>query len=376
MRNEVLKYTVTNRTTGIKDFEFEGTAIDFAHAYGDNIYGIRDIGYASDIHDKYKNLLDNNKFSEEHTQELVSKIEALSRFDKDTVIFTNINYREPLISSDFNQLNSEFSISVAPQKNKLVSQIESLGYTLQATSQQDRKNRIYLVDDGNRIAHVDFMSNVESIRNVRAKLSGDAQFRDNTYLSGALKNIYATALAHSMVNDRLATSKIEALVDNLPSHYFKIYCDSLEKFGGKVKKEVKTLVVPEKETFYLIHAHAKSVALTDGKPVQFTNEFVGTEREFNEYKATYGQKRNMEAVIVKVETFAPEFRNTHREIEKILLAYKNGSGDKAKMLETLKGFDNTALLRLEDRLKESGIKPEQFQKDFSDMKPNKPKPKM
>jgi len=259
-------------------------------------------------------------------------------------------------------------------KNEIVLEIESLGYTLQATSQQDHKNRIYLVEDGNRIAHVDFTSNSESIRNVRAKLSGEAQFRDNTYLSGALKNIYATALAHSMVNERLASAKIEALLENLPSHYHREYSDRLDKFGGKAKEEAKAAVVPEKETFYLIHA--KSVALTDGKPVQFTNEFVGTERDFNEYKSTYGQKPNMQAVIVKVETFAPEFRNTHREIEKILLAYKHGSGDKAKMLETLKGFDNTALLRLEDRLKESGIKPEQFQKDFSDMKPNKPKPKM
>lgn len=259
-------------------------------------------------------------------------------------------------------------------KSKTVIDIESLGYSIQATNQNGGQSRLYLVEDSSRVAFVNFYSNKEPIQKVRAKLAGEVPFRDNTYLSNALNTLYATALAHSMVNDRLDPAKIEALTAKLPEFLKQEYSYRLDKFGGKVKEEVKAAVVPEKETFYLIHA--KSVALTDGKPVQFTNEFVGTERDFNEYKATYGQKRNMEAVIVKVETFAPEFRNTHREIEKILLAYKHGSGDKVKMLETLKGFDNTALLRLEDRLKESGIKPEQFQKDFSDMKPNKPKPKM
>lgn len=218
------------------------------------------------------------------------------------------------------------------------------------------------------------MSNNESIHKVRAKLAGEIPMRDNTYLSTALNPIYVSALYHTTINNKLEKGEIDRLVAKLPHYLQRDYEDRIDRYNGKVKEEVKAPVIAEKEAFYLIHA--KSVALTDGKPVQFTNEFVGTERDFNEYKSTYGQKPNMQAVIVKVETFAPEFRNAHREIEKILLAYKSGSGDKVKMLETLKGFDNTALLRLEDRLKESGIKPEQFQKDFSDMKPNKPKPKM
>lgn len=258
-------------------------------------------------------------------------------------------------------------------KNRLVTEIESLGYSIQATSQSGGESRLYLVEDAARVAYVNFYHNKESIQKVREKLAGESQFRDNTYLSNALNSIHATALAHSMVNDRIDPTKIEAMVAKLPEYLQQEYSDRIDKFGGKVKEESKVEKAPEKEMFYLIHA--KSLELTDGKQVNFTNEFVGTERDFKDYQSTYGQKQTMKAEIVKVETFATAFRETHRNIEKILLAYKAGTGDKSKMLETLKSFDNEALLRLERRLKEDGINSKKFENDMKGVT-NKKKPKM
>jgi hypothetical protein len=259
-------------------------------------------------------------------------------------------------------------------KKEIINNVESLGYTIQATSQNSGKSRLYLVDSANRVAHRDFYSNNISVSNIREKLAGTLEFRDNTYLSDALNSIYATALAHSMVNDRIDSAKIEAMVAKLPEYLKQEYSDRIDKFGGKVKEEAKVEKAPEKQMFYLIHA--KSLELTNGKPVNFTNEFVGTERDFNEYKATYGKNTTMKADIVTVETFAPEFREAHRNIEKILLAYKAGTGDKAKMLETLKSFDNEALLRLEKRLKDDGMNPKKFETDMKGSVTNKQKPKM
>ena len=256
-------------------------------------------------------------------------------------------------------------------KNYIVLNIEDLGYTIQAASQRDRKNRLYLVDDTFRVDHVDFPSNVESISKVRARLAGEISIRDNTYLANALNTIYATALAHSKINDRLEPAKIDALVAMLPKFFQKEYSYRLEKFGGKIREEAKA---SEKEMFYLIHA--KSLELADGKPVVFTNEFVGTERDFNEYKSTYGKNPSMRAEVVRFETFAPEFRATHREIDKIVFAYSNATGDKSKMLETLKMFDEKALEVLVSRLEQKGIDPKKFESEMKGKPPSKMKPKM
>lgn len=373
MKDDISKYTVTSNTTKLIDFEFEGTAIDFAHIYADEMYGIRDIGYASDILSKYETLLTNNNFSEEHTQVIKSKIETFAKFDKNEVIYTNINHREPLISSDFSKINPDFTVKIEPKKNQLVLQIEALGYSIQATSQSDGLSRLYLVEGTSRVSKVDFQSNREYISIVRDKLAGKTEFRDNTYLAYGLEKLYANALAHSMANDRVAPEKIKALVERIPSYAQADYKKSLEALTGKVKEEVK-VAEPEKEMFYLIHA--VSVQNLNGKPVHFTNDFVGTERDFNEYKANYGKKPTMKANIVRVETFAPEFRATHREIEKIVFAYQNNTGDKSKMLNTLKTFDEEAIVRLETRLKEEGINPKKFESDMKAEPHNKIKPKM
>lgn len=258
-------------------------------------------------------------------------------------------------------------------KHQTVLNIESLGYTLQATSQSGGESRVYLVEDGKRIYSVNFMSNNESIQKVRDKLAGELAMRDNTYLSVALDPIYVSALYHTTINNKLEPATIEALVEKLPYYLQKDYSDRVVKFRENSKETIK-VAEPEKEMFYLIHA--VSVQNLNGKPVHFTNEFVGTERDFNEYKANYGKKPTMKADIERVETFAPEFRATHREIEKIVFAYQNNTGDKSKMLNTLKTFDEEAIVRLEARLKQEGINPKKFESDMKAEPHNKIKPKM
>lgn len=250
-------------------------------------------------------------------------------------------------------------------KNEIVNAIESLGYTIQATSQRDRKNRLYLVEDSFRVAHIDFPSNVESISKVRAKLAGELTFRDNTYLSNAVNTIYAAALAHSMANDRVAPETINSLVAKLPEHLKNEFNTRLDNFGAKAEQELKAQSEPEH--FYLIRSSIKSPR--DNSITSFTNEFVGTAAGLEEYRQDVqrrysNHKPEYRPVWNEVEKFAPEFRDTHREIDKILNAYKNNTGDKGVMLQTLKSFDNQALNVLESRLKENGIAPEKFKKDF------------
>lgn len=269
-------------------------------------------------------------------------------------------------------------------KDNLINKIESLGYTIHATRQKDNKNRLYLVEDSFRVAHVDFPSNVEAISKVRAKLAGESSFRDNTYLSNAVNTIYAAALAHSMANDRLAPETINSLVAKLPEHLKNEFNTRLDNFGAKTEQELKAQ--PEPEHFYLIRSSIKSPR--DNSVTSFTNEFVGTAAGLEEYRQDVqrrysNHKPEYRPVWNEVEKFAPEFRDTHREIDKILNAYKNDTGDKGLILQTLKSFDNQALKVLESRLKENDISPEKFQRDFmqpehnkQEVKNTKNKPKM
>lgn len=261
-------------------------------------------------------------------------------------------------------------------KNQTVISIENLGYTIQATSQNGGESRLYLVEDNIRIASINFYSNNESIQKVRQKLAGQAQFRDNTYLSNALNEVYVAALAHTTVNERISPDKINPLIDALPDFQKKEYANRVDLLGGMITKrldamfevalnntiERQRLTTTENESLYLIHAIKDDI--------RFTNEYVGTERDFKEYMTEY------KATILKLETFAPEFRATHREIDKIVFAYKNNTGDKSKMLETLKTFDDKALVVLENRLKEKGIDPKKFESDMKAETNIKIKPKM
>uniref|UniRef100_U9SPD2 Uncharacterized protein n=1 Tax=Rhizophagus irregularis (strain DAOM 181602 / DAOM 197198 / MUCL 43194) TaxID=747089 RepID=U9SPD2_RHIID len=357
MRNTEYKYKVTNVKSGDLFFEFEGTRLDFAKFYTAENDSIVDVGYPDDIIADYRNGIINDQFDEDRIPAVEAIIERLNAFDKDDVVIIGSGYESALITNSLDDIDQDFRIDEKSLKNLSVLSIESLGYTIEATSQRDGWSRLYLVEDGNRVGQVDFRSNNESIENVRAKLRGDKEFNQNSYLAVGIETLYATSLAHSMAHDRISPEKITALVNSLPSYAKKEYENKLDGMGGKAE----SVVIPEAEHFYLIHAKQFS----RGEPVLFTNEFVGTERAFKEYLDDYKPQ------VLKIELFQPEFVKPHREIEKIIVAYKNHTGNKEQMLETVKGFDEKALVRLEDRLKDEGIDQKKFENDLNGKQSNK-----
>ncbi|HHX1496255.1 TPA: hypothetical protein ACU6IV_002258 [Pseudomonas aeruginosa] len=357
MRNTEYKYKVTNAKSGDLFFEFEGTRLDFAKFYTAENDSIVDVGYPDDIIADYRNGIINDQFDEDRIPAVEAIIERLNAFDKDDVVIIGSGYESALITNSLDDIDQDFRIYEKSLKNLSVLSIERLGYTIEATSQRDGWSRLYLVEDGNRVGQVDFRSNNESIENVRAKLRGDKEFNQNSYLAVGIETLHATALAHTMAHDRISPEKITALVNSLPSHAKKEYENKLDGMGGKAE----SVVIPEAEHFYLIHAKQFS----RGEPVLFTNEFVGTERAFKEYLDDYKPQ------VLKIELFQPEFVKPHREIEKIIVAYKNNTGNKEQMLETVKGFDEKALVRLEDRLKDEGIDQKKFENDLNGKPSNK-----
>lgn len=253
-------------------------------------------------------------------------------------------------------------------KYKSVERIEELKFEISIKRSGDGWIDINLLEKGEQVGVTKCRSNAESLDKIKARISGEIPIQQGTYLSGALDNLAEKAEANRFAKGMYEYNK------SFLGEYDEKIIDLILKRNGKYFDGIQSLKPAEPELFYLIHAI--SVRNLNGKPVHFTNEFVGTERDFNEYKNNYGKKPTMKADIVRVETFAPEFRATHREIEKIVFAYQNNTGDKSKMLNTLKSFDEEAIVRLEKRLKEEGINPKKFESDMKAEPHNKIKPKM
>ena len=344
MRDREYKFTVTNTKSGKQDFEFEGTELAFVQLYTSNMDSITDVGYPDSIISEYRRINDG-------VEELNERIERLKSFDKDSVVFVNNDYSPALISNSYHDIDNDFSIKAKPLKHDSVFAIESLGYSIHAVNGKDYVNKLYLIEDGQKVAHTTFPSNGKQIDSYRARIAGLVDVKEFTGFANALDRLYAISIAHSMANDRIEPAKLTGLVENLPKHLRSEYERTLDKMGGRVE----SVAIPEAQHFYLIHAKQFS----RGEPVLFTNEFVGTERAFKEYLEDYKPQ------VLKIELFQPEFVKPHREIEKIIIAYKNNTGNKEHMLETVKGFDEKALLRLEDRLKDEGIDKKKFSDDLN-----------
>lgn len=375
MRNIEKSFTVTNAKSGNVEFEYTGDDLSFAKLYTMNMDDIVDLGYPEDIIAEYKSAIAKGEFDPEQVPAIQDRIAMLEKFDKDSVVFVNNKYTPALITDDVSSLDMDYNIQSQPLKPQPVLDIEALGYEIQALSNRNGKSRLYLVDDGTRVGSIDYPSNNERIERVRAKLNGSIEMQSNSNLGNALKTVYATALAHSMANDRIAPEKIESLVAKLPEHLQNEYSRRLDGFGSQVEK----VVTPEPEHFYLIRSSVKSPR--DNTVTSFTNEFVGTAAGLEEYRQDV-QRRNSNLkpeyrpVWNEVEKFASEFREQHRTIEAMIQAYKAGTADKAKMKEAFDKFDPVAKDRLEFRLKEENLDSDRFKNDLNQDKRkriNKPK---
>ncbi|WP_372821377.1 hypothetical protein ACCE15_19125 [Pseudomonas parafulva] len=245
-------------------------------------------------------------------------------------------------------------------KYKGVELIEELGYEIGLKRSGDGWVDIQLLDKGDVVSFVKTRTNTETIEKMKARISGEVEIKPNTYLTGALDHLFIRSAVHAIKNDRITKDKADEILSNLNEFDQKYVHNSLNEKPVAPK-------VAEPEHFYLVH----SQEMTRSGLVKFSNEFVGTERDFKEYL-----EKQLKDKFKEIEIFNPEFRNTHREIERIIRCYQHNSGDKSQILESLKGFDKQAIHRLEDRLQAENIDFNDFQnrfKDFPSIKRN-PKP--
>lgn len=232
-------------------------------------------------------------------------------------------------------------------KYKSVELIESLGYEIDVKRFGDGFVKIQLLEKGESVSEIKCRSNVESLVEINERIAGRRQIKDNTYLSVGLDHLYVDAIAHSLKNSRINTARSAELILDLSKSEKALLSE-------KLNQKPAVVTAPATEHFFLVHAQSQ----TRSGEVNFTNEFVGTERDFREYLSSYKAK------IKSIEVFEPDFRDTHREIERIIRCYQHKTGDKHLILDSLKGFDNAALLRLEDRLTDNGINLDSFQNEY------------
>lgn len=244
-------------------------------------------------------------------------------------------------------------------KYKGVELIEGLGYEIGVKRAGDGFVDIQLLDNGEVISAVKTRDNAEPIGKIKSRLAGDVDIKPKTYLSGAVDHLFVNAAIHAIQNDRVVKSKADEVLSYLNEFDQKYVHNALNQ------KPVTPKAV-EPEHFYLVH----SQEMTRSGLVKFSNEFVGTERDFKEYL-----EKQLKDKFKEIEVFNPEFRNTHREIERIIRCYQHNSGDKSQILESLKGFDKQAIHRLEDRLQAENIDLNDFQNRFKDSPSINRKPK-
>jgi hypothetical protein len=233
-------------------------------------------------------------------------------------------------------------------KYKGIELIEVLGYELGVKRSGDGFVDIQLLDKGEVISAVKTRDNSEPIGKIKSRLSGEIDIKPKTYLSGAIDHLFVTAAINAIKSERVAKAKADEILSHLNEFDQKYVHNALNEKPAVPK-------VAEPNHFYLVH----SQEMTRSGLVKFDNEFVGTERDFKDYL-----DKQLKGKFQSVEVFEPEFRNTHREIERIIRCYEHKTGDKAQILDSLRGFDNKALLRLEDRLNEKGINLDDFQKTY------------
>lgn len=233
-------------------------------------------------------------------------------------------------------------------KYKGIELIEVLGYELSVKRSGDGFVDIQLLDKGEVISAVKTRDNAEPIGRIKSRLAGEIDIKPKTYLSGAIDHLFVTAAINAIKSERVVKSKADEILSHLNEFDQKYVHNALNEMPALPK-------VAEPEHFFLVHCRKS----TDTGLVQYSNEFMGTEKGLFEYI-----NKQLKGDFHAIETFAPEFRDTHREIERIIRCYEHKTGDKAQILDSLRGFDEKAILRLEDRLNEKNIKLDDFQKTY------------
>ncbi|EMG2881706.1 hypothetical protein V4100_000994 [Pseudomonas aeruginosa] len=201
-------------------------------------------------------------------------------------------------------------------KYKGVELIEELGYELGVKRSGDGFVDIQLLDKGEVISAVKTRDNAEPIGKIKSRLAGDVDIRKKTYLSGAVDHLFVNAAIHAIQNDRVVKSKADEVLGKFNEFDQKYIHNALNQKPAEPK-------VAEPEHFFLVHCRKS----TDTGLFQYSNEFMGTEKGLFEYI-----NKQLKGDFHAIETFAPEFRDTHREIERIIRCYENKTGDRLRSL--------------------------------------------
>lgn len=120
-------------------------------------------------------------------------------------------------------------------KNEFMNIIKSLGYNIEARNNTKGLNRLYLMEDDQRIkfGYIEFYSNRESIAVVNEKLAGTKNFNDGSNLANGLRDLAIVAMAHTAVtNKERLTDHMKETIKGFGPNSEQKFCNALEVFGS------------------------------------------------------------------------------------------------------------------------------------------------
>ena len=293
-------------------------------------------------------------------------------------------------------------MSITESNYEFIKDIESLGYTLQATSSSGGWNKLHLLEEGQRVNYQQFRNESynQRIKDVREHIAGTSKdgIKTDSYLYYATQGLLLKAVAHTLATDRpegVLAHHIKAKFDSATNHILdkelQVYGKSVHEFtsnltGVKYPSAVheKSLLVKQIEAMgYDLHVKtSEGVALrihvVDSKkaPIGYANTKSSED----------GQTRSVDDVMARIEgreRISDEkidrmLMNALKEARAIALvdAYQKNTMTKPEMLSIAKTFDEQSKLYLQDRLAMKGIDTAKFQNDLKEAKTVKHKNKM
>jgi len=280
--------------------------------------------------------------------------------------------------------------------------IESLGYTLQATSSSGGWNKLHLLEEGQRVNYQQFRSESynQRIKDVREHIAGTSKdgIKTDSYLYYATQGLLLKAVAHTLATDRpegVIAHHIKAKFDSATNHILdkelQVYGKSVHEFTSNLTGVKYPSAVHEKNILVKqIEAMGCDLQVKSSQGVALRIYVVDSKKATIGYANTKssedGQTRSVDDVMARIEgrdrisdeKIDRTLMNALKEARAIALvdAYQNNTMTKPEMLSIAKTFDEQSKIYLQDRLTMKGIDTAKFQSDLKEVKTVKHKNKM
>lgn len=285
---------------------------------------------------------------------------------------------------------------------EFLNDIDSLGYTLQATSSSGGWNRLYLLEEGQRVIYQQFRNESynQRIKDVREHIAGTSKdgIKTDSYLYYATQGLLLKAVAHTLATDRpegVIAHHIKAKFDSATNHILdkelQVYGKSVHEFTSNLTGVKYPAAVHEKNLLVKqIEAMGCDLQVKSSQGVALRIYVVDLKKAPIGYANTKssedGQTRSVDDVMARIEgrerisdeKIDRTLMNALKEARAIALvdAYQNNTMTKPEMLSIAKTFDEQSKLYLQDRLTMKGIDTAKFQNDLKEAKTVKHKNKM